>query len=180
MNLLNRILSAVLALALLLGGSLAVVEIVLAQLGRPSWLVPHEQWSQWLASRGWDDSVVRVILAGLVILGIVLLLLAMRRGKPRLVALPATGGDDASGITLTASRRDVERSLAAAARRTGGVRKASAKVTRRRVKVQAQTTTRSRGDDIASQVTAAVSDRLTDLGLADRLAPRVTLSRKES
>ena len=40
MTVVNRVLATLLALALLLGGLLAVVEIVLAALGRPPWLVP--------------------------------------------------------------------------------------------------------------------------------------------
>ena len=79
MQVLNRVLSTLLALVLLLGGLLAVVEIVLAALGRPHWLVPHEQWSSWLAEQTFASAVVRAILIGLAVLGLLLLMAALRR-----------------------------------------------------------------------------------------------------
>ena len=82
MHVVNRVLATLLALALLLGGLLAVVEIVLAQLGRPSWLVPHEQWSSWLAEQTFASAVVRAVLVGLAVLGLLLLVGRARRGLP--------------------------------------------------------------------------------------------------
>ena len=89
MQVLNRVLSTLLALVLLLGGLLAVVEIVLAALGRPHWLVPHQQWSRWLTEQTFASAVVRAVLVGLAVLGLLLLVAALRRGGPGTLALPA-------------------------------------------------------------------------------------------
>lgn len=175
MSLVNRILSALLALALLLGGLLAAVEIVVAGLGRPPWLVPHEAWSSWLGQETWDTPVVRVILAGLVLLGLLVLLPALRRGRPASLPLASATQE----VHLRASCRGVQRSLAAVARRTSGVSAASVSVGRRTVRVKATSRNRSEGN-VALEVTSAVAGRLDQLGLSDTLRPRVTLSRKDA
>lgn len=175
MHVLNRVLATLLALALLLGGLLAVVEIVLAQLGRPSWLVPHEQWSSWLAGQTFPDGVVRAVLIGLAVLGLVLLVLALRRGKPGSVQLPSR----TDGVRVSASRRGIERSLATAARRADGVRSARARAGRRAMRVKAVTALRAAGD-LQQPVTAAVAARLEQLGLGGVLRPRVTVTKESS
>lgn len=174
MHAVNRVLATLLALALLLGGLLAVVEIVLAQLGRPSWLIPHEQWSRGLAGQTFLDGVVRAVLIGLVVLGLVLLVLALRRGKPGSVQLPSRN----DGVHVSASRRGIERSLSTAARRTDGVRSARVKAGRRAVRVKAVTALRSTGE-LQEPVSSAVTGRLEQLGLGGVLRPRVSI-KKES
>jgi hypothetical protein len=172
---LNRVLATLLALALFLGGLLAVVEIVLAAFDRPAWLVPHQEWSTWLAGESFDDGVVRAALIGLVVVGLLLLLLVgLRRGKPGSIALPAR----TDGVRVTASRRGLERSLATSASRAGGVRSARAKVGRRAVRVKATTAVRS--GDLQQPVTAGVTERLEELGLSGVLRPRVTVSQESA
>jgi len=171
-HVLNRVLAALLALALFLGGLLAVVEIVLAALDRPSWLVPHQQWAQSLTGETFGSGVVRAVLIGLVVLGVLLLLVGLRRGKPGSIPLPAR----TDGVQVTASRRGLERSLATSARRADGVRSARAKVGRRTVKVRATTAVRS--GDLQQPVTAGVTERLAELGLTGVLRPRVTVSQE--
>jgi hypothetical protein len=170
---LNRVLSTLLALVLLLGGLLAVVEIVLAAVGRPHWLVPHQQWSSWLAEQTFASAVVRAILIGLAVLALLLLVAALRRGRPGALALPAR----AAGVQVTASRRGIERTLARAAQRPDGVQSARVHAGRRKVRVKATTALRSPGD-LRPQVTAAVDERLDELGLAGTVRSRVTVSRK--
>ncbi|SDY81522.1 hypothetical protein SAMN05660209_03775 [Geodermatophilus africanus] len=175
MHVVNRVLATLLALALFLGGLLAIVEIILAALDRPAWLVPHEQWSSWAAGQTFTDGIIRAILIGLAILGLVLLTIALRRGKPGSLRLPAR----AEGVRVSASRRGIERSVATAARRTDGVRSVSAKAGRRAVRVTASTALRSTGD-LREPVTAAVTERLEQLGLTGVLRPKVSVSRKGS
>lgn len=179
MALLNRVLSVLVALVLLLGGLLAAVEIVLALLGRPAWLLPHEQWSASLGEQTWDAGPVRAVLAALVLLGLLLLWPALRRGKPSALSLPARAGGTPAGVRVRASRRGIETSLATAVRRTSGVSAARAQVSRRRATVRARTATRSPGN-LQAEVSGAVTETLTDLGLAEVLHPRVTISRKEA
>lgn len=174
MHVLNRVLATLLALALLLGGLLAVVEIVLAALDRPSWLVPHEQWAQSLTGESFGSGVVRAVLIGVVVIGLLLLLVGLRRGRPGAIPLPAR----TDGVHVTASRRGLERSLATSARRADGVRSARVRVGRRTVTVRAATAVRS--GDLQQPVTAAVTERLDELSLTGVLRPRVTVSQEKS
>jgi hypothetical protein len=171
----NRVLATLLALALFLGGLLAAAEVVLAALDRQSWLVPHEQWSSWLADNTFSAGVVRAVLIGMVVLGLLFLLAALRRGKPGSLQLPAR----TDGVRVTASRRGIERTLVTAARRADGVRSATAKAGRRAVRVTASTALRS-PDELQQPVTSAVTERLDELGLTGVLRPRVKVSGKAS
>jgi hypothetical protein len=173
-HVLNRVLATLLALALFLGGLLAVVEIVLAAFDRPAWLVPHQDWSEWLTGEDFAGSVVRAVLIGLVVVGLLLLLVGLRRGKPGSIPLPAR----TDGVRVTASRRGLERSLATSASRAGGVRSARARVGRHKVKVKATTAVRS--GDLQQPVTAGVTERLEELGLSGVLRPRVTVSQESA
>ncbi len=172
-NLLIRILSALLALVLFVGGLLAAAEIVTALFGGGPLLVPHETWSSWLKDHTWEDPVVLAGLAVLVLVGLVLLFVALKRGRSREIALPGTTG----GVSVTADRRGVEKAVAAAARRTDGITEASASAGKRTVHVAARTQRRSEGD-LDQRVRAAVTGRLEDLGLG-RLRPRVKVTRKD-
>ena len=112
-----RVLSALFALLLVVGGLLVAVEIVLAQLGRPAWLIPWPAWAGWLDGQTLATFTIRLLLAGLVVVGLVLLILALRLGKPRRLALPATG----SNLHMSIARRALQQNLAdTAARARGG------------------------------------------------------------
>jgi hypothetical protein len=173
-NWVTRVVSTLLALALLLGSVLAVWEIAAAALGR-SPLFPHAEWADWLSTRSWNDWIVIAVLVGLVVLGLLLLLLAFRRGKPSSLAL----GSRTEGVDVTVSRRSVEKSLETAAARTTGVAGASASVTRRTARVDARTVARSESD-IRETVSSAVGARLDSLGLERRLRRRVNLTTKDT
>jgi uncharacterized protein DUF6286 len=169
----NRVLATLLALALFLGGLLATVDVVLVQLQRPPFLVPVAQWASWFRVQTLGAGIVRAVCAGLVLLGLFLLFCALRRGKPG--ALPLPGRTE--GVRVTASRKELERALSAEAGRVDGVESARAHARRRRVTVQARTALRDPGD-LSTRVTEVVSGRLGELGLTDRLTPRVTVSSK--
>jgi ABC-type Fe3+ transport system permease subunit len=171
---LNRAVSALLALALLIGSLLVIAEVAAAALDRGPWLVPYPEWTEWMRSRSWNDWVVVTVLVGLVLVGLLLLALALRRGKP--ATLPLRGRTP--GVTVKASRRSVERSLAAAAARTSGVTGADASVRRRSARIGTRTATRS-GSDVRQEVESAVKDRLDSLGLARDMRTRVAVSTKE-
>lgn len=173
MQVLDRILATLLALALFLGGLLAAVEIVLAALDRPHWLVPHEQWSSWLREQTATSGVVRAVLVGLVALGLLLVTAGLRRGRPGALALPSRTDQ----VRITASRRGIERTLSRAAQRTDGIRSARVRAGRRRVRVQAGTALRSPGD-LRTQVAAAVDQRLEEFGLSGVVRTTVTVSRR--
>jgi glucose dehydrogenase len=168
----NRVLSILLALVLLAGGLLVAVEIVLAQLGRPALLIPWSAWASWVAGQTWDTLTVRLILAGLVVVGLILLILALRPGKPRRLALPATG----SNLHMSIARRALQQNLADTAARASGVASASAKAGRRTVTITA-TTANPNTTEVHNAAQAAVNQRIDEIGLARRLRSRVRIQR---
>jgi hypothetical protein len=171
---LTRAFSALLALALLVASLLAIAEIVVAATGHGPWLVPYPEWIARMRERNWDDPVVRAILVGLVVLGLLLLLLAVRRGRPAALPLRAR----TPRVDVKVSRKSVERSLAAAASRTKGVTDADASLRRRRARIDARAATRSESG-LQQQVESAVTARLESLGLTRPLRLRVHVSPKD-
>ena len=169
-----RVVCALLALVFLLGSLLAAVVITGAALGLAPALAPYPEWSTWLRAHSWNEWTVKAVLGGLVVLGLLLLLLAFRRGRPASLALSRR----TDGVKVTASRRSVEKALAAATARTPGIAGASASVSRRTARVDARTVARSE-PGIREEVEAAVRRRLDSLDLQRRLRTRVDLTTKE-
>jgi len=167
----TRALSALVALALFLGSLLVIVEIVLAAAGRGPWLIRYPDWTAWIRQRSWNDEVVKAILVGLVVVGLLLVFLAVRRGRP--ATLPLRGRTP--GVDVTASRKSVERSLAAAVSRTSGITGADASVRRRSARIEARAASRS-SSGLRQEVEAAARARLDSLGLRRDLRTRVRVS----
>ena len=178
MALTRRILSVLLALVLLLGGLLAAVEIVLALLGRDHWLVPHEDWADRIGEQTWDATTVRTVAGAVAVVGLVLLLVGLSRGRPAALTLPARA-DGPGGVTVTASRRGIERSLEQAVRESDGITGAKATVSRRTATVYATSSTRVPGD-LRPGVEKALAGRLAELGLTDTLRTKVRVTSREA
>ena len=170
----TRALSALVALALFLGSLLVIVEIVLAAAGRGPWLIRYPDWTAWIRQRSWNDEVVKAILVGLVVVGLLLVFLAVRRGRP--ATLPLRGRTP--GVDVTASRKSVERSLAAAVSRTSGITGADASVRRRSARIEARAASRS-SSGLRQEVEAAARARLDSLGLRRDLRTRVRVSARD-
>jgi hypothetical protein len=172
---LTRALAALLALALLLASVIVIVEVALAAAGQAPGLVDFTQWTTWMSERTWDDPTVRTILVGLLLLGLLLLLLTLRRGKPATLSLrPRT-----SGVDVQASRKSVERSLVASASRTSGVTSADASVRRRKARIVARAG-RNPEPSLAQDVESAVRERLSSLSLAEEPRLDVQIHAKDN
>jgi Family of unknown function (DUF6286) len=168
MRIANRVLAAVLALALLVGGLLVAVEIVVAGFDRSPWVLPHDDWYRSARTRAWDSAPPRWIFIGLVVAGLLLLLLQTRR---RPAALPLTP----AAIPADVNRRSLEKALVREARRVDGVAAAKARVAPERADVVATTNRRQEGD-LPARVQAALDRRLGSLGLARPPAARVKVN----
>jgi hypothetical protein len=169
---LNRVAAATLALAVVLVSLWGLVEIALAQSGRSHWLLDVDEVHDWLRSNPWSDALVVVTAAALVVLGLGLIVLGLRRGRPGEVAMASS----AEAVTVAASRRSIDRALVFAAERQDGVQDASAKTRRRSARVVARTPLSNTGE-VKQRVTAAVRERLDDLALASRRRVRVKMKR---
>jgi hypothetical protein len=162
----NRVVAAVLALGLLVGGLLVAVEIVVAGFDRRPWVLPHDRWYVSARTRTWDSAPPRWIFIGLVVAGLILLFLQFARRRP--TALDLTPG----AVPADLGRRSLERSLAREASRVDGITAARAKVGHDRADVVASSSRRQTGD-LQPAVTKALDRRLGSLGLARPPAVRV-------
>jgi hypothetical protein len=166
MRIANRVLAAVLGLALLVGGLLVAVEIVVAGFDRRPWVLPHDDWYNSARLRSWDDAPPRWIFIGLVVAGVLLLLVQLARRRP--TALAMTPG----AVPADIGRRSLEKALGREAARLDGVAAAKAKVREDRADVVASSNRRQTGD-LVTTVTQALDRRMGALGLARPPAVRV-------
>ena len=162
----NRVLAAVLALALLVGGLLVAVEIVVAAFDRRPWVLPHDHWYRSARTRSWQEAPPRWIFIGLVVTGLVLLWSQLARRRPPTLALTP------AAMPADMGRRSLERALAREAARIDGVAGARARVDGDKAEVVA-TTNRRLTVELQPRVTAALDRRLQSLGLARPPAVRV-------
>jgi len=158
---LRRVLAFVLATALLAAAVIGLVEIALAALHRPPWVVPGADWANWLRGHHWNDGVVRAGLIVVLVVGLLILVAGVRRGRPAELALTSTE----PGVTLAASRRSVERVLEAAAHSIPGITSARVSARRHGVRVDARTRVRDAGD-LRDRVEAAVRESIAGLDLS--------------
>lgn len=168
MRVANRVLAAVLGLALLVGGLVVAVEIVIAGFDRQPWVLPHDDWYRSARQRTWDSAPPRWIFIGLIAAGLALLLLQLARRRP--AALPLTPG----AVPADVGRRSLERSLAREAARVDGISAAKTKIGKDKAHVVASSN-RRQTDELEPAVTHAVDRRLAALGVARPPAVRVTV-----
>jgi hypothetical protein len=174
-RLVNRVLAAVIALALTAGGLLVAIEIGLAALGRTEpWLVPYDDWYRAGVKRSWDDPVIRRGLIFVALLGLVLVLLQLLRTRPPTLPLREDGSNSMKAVI---DRSSLERGLSRAAEDVDGVSKARVRVGRGRAMVVAETKRRDpRG--MREQVTSRVREALQRIPLGDELDVTVTQRRR--
>lgn len=176
MRLANRVLSAVLALSLLVAGLVVAAEIVLAGLQRDPWLLPHDRWRRWATTTMWSDRSARVLFVALVAAGLALLAVEWWRRRPSSVPMASGSG----GVAVELDRRRMERWLADRLQRVEGVTQASTEVGARVVRVQAASVSADRGG-VEQRIRDAVARHLEELALVRPLRVKVDVrSRRAS
>lgn len=166
MGVVDRLLAAVLGLALLAGGLIVAVEIVVAGFERRPWVLPHDDWYRSARLHTWDSAPPRWIFIGLAAAGLLLLLVQLARRRPAALAL-APGP-----VPADVSRRSLERSFAREATSVDGIAAAKAKVGREKAAVVASSN-RRRADDLEPVISQALDRRMAAIGLARPPAVRV-------
>lgn len=171
MRYVNRLLAALLALALAVVAVLLIIEIIAAGVGaQPAVVHWHRAW-HWAQRTEWQQGSVRVgcILAALV--GLILLTLQLKRRRPSRLRVASASTDTAY------TRRGVAASVRSAVGDVDGINKSSVTVRRRKVRVAATTAGLQSltADALRGPVTSAAQARLTELELdpAPSLAVRV-------
>ena len=171
----NRIVSALLAVALLVGGLLVAVEVVLAALDRDHWILPHEDWARSLRETAFSDRSARIFFLILVAAGIALLLLELARRPPPSLRMAGRG----SAITADLDRRGIERWLTTRLADVEGATGIKATITRKAAEVTAETPQRD-VDDVRRRLERAAQDNLDQLDLAQPLAARAKVTSRRS
>lgn len=161
MRVADRVLSAILALALMVGGLLVAAEIVLGGLGRGPWILPYDRWERSAVATPWSDGNARLIGLALVGGGVVVLAVQVARRRPQ--ALDLTGGKDRAPASL--DRRGVERWLADRVERVEGVADARTRL-RRRVAVVRASSVGQDHHDVERRLRETVAGHLGELDLA--------------
>lgn len=168
MRALNRIVGTLLAAAFAAAGVIVVVEIVWAALDRPPALIEWPRLANALARNSWNDLGPRVTAAVLIAVGLLLLLLGLRRGKPAAFPLVTSAPE----VETSTTRRSLQRAMRAAVLEAPGVSAARVRVGRRRAKVVA-TSRLSAAEGLEERVRERVGTLLDRLQLASPLRVKV-------
>lgn len=175
MRIFGRLVAAVLALVLLAGCLLVVLEILLAGLGRSPLVIPFDRWYDDALTTPWTDANLRLLFLALIVGGLVLLFLALASRRPLGFPLRKTGAPVDAQVT----RKSLEQSLSRAARDVDGVSGAKVRMSSKRAAVTATTNRRVPGD-LGDAVKAAVAGRLESLPLADHADVSVNVNSRSS
>jgi hypothetical protein len=179
MRLVNRVLAALLSLALLAAAVLLIVTVVADRTSHHQGIVHWRTAYHWAMTTTWDAGAIRVICGILVGAGLVLLIAELKPARvSRHPADPAAAGADAIDTAYT--RRGLAAAIRSAVTAVDGVRNTSVKIKRRKVKIAATASAQDRAAarSLRDPITDAVRQRLSALKLrrtfsvSVRVAPR--------
>jgi hypothetical protein len=164
----DRVLAAVVGLALLVGGLLAAVEIAVAFVGPGPWVVPYNDWYRNARSHDWQSGSGRGIFILVGTIGVFLVVAQFVRRRPLTMTLRSD-----SEVTYAVRRRSLERSLMRSIERVDGVESAGVTIDRKTLRVRARSHRRLPGD-VKPAIQTAVDGRLRQLEVEP--PPRVRIS----
>jgi len=170
--LVNRLLVVLIALAVLCGGVLLVVETVAQLAGADPVLVDAGGLTSRLSELSWDDPLVTGTAGALLAVGVVLLLLQLAPRQPDSLALQP--GQDRSAEV---DRRALGAQLVRVARSDEEILGAKAKVTKRKAKVRAKAQPGVESRAVKDRLAARITEHLSAVGLARPPRPFVKVSR---
>jgi hypothetical protein len=173
MRLVNRPLAVILAAALAVGAIIVIIEVIAFAVHHGPVVLHWTTWYRWAGKTRWDQLVIRVWSAVLIVIGAAILAVEL---KPRRVTrLPLRSENDATDAAVT--RRGLAGTLRAAATGVDGISAAAVTVRRRRTRVSATAAARGRAatEALRQPVTQVLQDRLDGLDLCQppRLKVRV-------
>jgi hypothetical protein len=135
----NRVLSAFLAAVLVVAGVLTILEICRAALSQPPAVVQWPKLLPKLRNNSYNDVGPILVCVGLAVVGLLILISGIKRGKP--YALPA--GSTAPGIRTEIHRRSLQRAMQAAVAATDRVERGEVTLRRRSARITARASTQS-------------------------------------
>ena len=162
----NRVLAALLSLALIAAGVLLIIEVIADHVVGRAAIVTWNSAYDWAGRTTWNAGSIRVTSVILIVAGLVLLAAELK--PARRSRLPADPGQAAeAGIDAAYTRRSVAAAIRSAVTALDGIRAASVKVKRRKITIRAtavaaDTTVAPR---LREPVLAAARQRLDTLNL---------------
>lgn len=176
MKIANRLLGMLLGLALLGVGLLAVVETVLAFLGRPAWLVPYDQWASALAELTWGHRTLMVIAVLLVLVGLLLIVLQLWPARPTALRMIEQRPNRLAAL----DGRGLQELLRRSAVEDEDVLSADVRVSRRAARVSGRVPQDASVRAVQSRTRERVQERLDDLQLERSLRVAVRMERSKA
>jgi hypothetical protein len=174
MRLANRVLAALLSLALIVAGVLLVIEVIADRVNHRTAVVNWRPAYDWAKHTTWNAGSVRVTCAVLILLGLALLIAELKPARvSRVAADPAQAG--AAGIDTAYTRGGLAAAVRSAVTGVDGVRGASVKVKRRKVTIVATAAAHGTAParSLSDPISEAARQRLSALKL--RRAPSVSV-----
>lgn len=168
----TRIISAVVAIALVLAAVITIVEIGRMLAGAGPWVLPADDWLAQGRSSSWGDTDVRLVLVGAALVGAAFLAFAL---WPRRIHAVATSGAG-SGVDIYVERRGLERVVGERVQRVDGIRDAAVDVKKRKVVVKARAT--ATAGDAGGAVRETAHTALASYGLDGEGRVSVHLKRR--
>jgi len=165
--------SVITALLMLVIGGLVAAEVISALLGSPLRLVPYDRMLSWASSTPWTDPSVRMGALVPILLGLLLVLLALIPGRPRLI--PVRTGD--KDLIIGMRPRGFAHALTHAAEQVQGVDRARVRVLGRTAHVKAVSFLRDT-TGLEDAVRQAVTGRIATLNPVRDHSVRVKLREK--
>jgi len=160
-----RIVSALLALALIALGVVAIAEVVGAWLGHDGWVLLPDDTSERLTRWRWDDLTTRWLIVGLFVTAAVALALAIARPAPMTVL--------ADRPSVRFERHALERALADDLDAVDGVDRVAVRADERQIVVRAETARRLSAEQVHTSVDQRLAESLERLRLGQPTDVRV-------
>ncbi len=173
----NRVLAALLSLALSVAGVLLIIEVIADRVFDRTAIVHWKSAYDWAGRTTWNAGSIRVACVILIVAGLALLIAELTPARrSRLAADPSAAS--VAGIDAAYTRRGVAAAVRSAVTAIDGVRTASVKVRRRKIAVTATAAAADKNvaRELREPVRAAARQRLAALQLhrAPAVSARVT------
>jgi hypothetical protein len=174
MRLANRVLAALLSLALVVVSVLLIAEVIADRTSHRAAIVHWRPAYNWAQHTTWNAGSIRVICGILILAGLVLLTAELKPARvSRLTADPGEAGADAIDTAYT--RRGLAAAIRSAVTAVDGVRSTAVKIRRRKIRIAATASAQDRAAarSLHDPIADAARERLTALRL--RRPPSVSV-----
>ena len=162
-----RTVPATITAVVLLALGVGLVWAAVQRLAQGSWPAFADQTGAWAAALAWGTVWVLVLAIAVAVLGLILLVAAMKPGPPTAMSVDSGFSADAAAASteVVMTRRSVAKLATARAGQVDGVDSVSSVVGARKITVSVKTPSQQLGE-IEQQVRDRVTDALQSAGLA--------------